>query len=127
MHKKSKILVDNVESRLRCLEIQITTLSAYHEAWVAVGPGFSRKPIADLITDRLALVASVAGEVEDALDDLADATGRISLLVTLNLAATCEKRLASLQVGDTTNAKTAISHIRTAAFRFRPCPLRRAA
>ena len=61
--------IAHLNSRVRCLELQAATWSGLHDAWVAIPPSLARRELVPLISDRLGLTASVAQEVQEAVDD----------------------------------------------------------
>ena len=61
--------IAHLASHVRCLELQAATWSGLPDALVAIPPSIARKELVPLISDRLGLTASVAQEVQEAVDD----------------------------------------------------------
>ena len=108
-------LTANLHSRVRCLELQAATWSGLHDAWTALPPSLARKELVPLVADRLSLVASVAGEVRETVDDCVTAGVPFEILPLFTRLSQVLRRFPAPMPGvDTRPARAAIQAAREA-------------
>jgi hypothetical protein len=117
-----------LDGRLRCLEVVSAALSGLHEASVIVGAGAARRLIAASIVDRLSLVASVAAEVLEAIDDCRANEIQIDVGVAMEILAGVTDRVKlTAESGRRDKAVDALVAARFAALSCRTTPEKKAA